>query len=117
MPLALSRTGVVFKKCYINNAGDFNRLARNIYKVLLTRGTPRLRDLLGGPGDSADAGLTRPPDAVALPPVRSADDLGDSLGDLAAALQDFARARDWERFRVRPTAAATDARRGQRHYP
>jgi hypothetical protein len=31
MPLALSRTGVVFKKCYINNAGDFNRLARNVY--------------------------------------------------------------------------------------
>jgi hypothetical protein len=28
MPLALSRTGVVFKKCYINNAGDFDRLAR-----------------------------------------------------------------------------------------
>ena len=38
MPLALSRTGVVFKKCYINNAGDFDRLARNVYKVLLTRG-------------------------------------------------------------------------------
>jgi len=37
MPLALSRTGVVFKKCYIN-AGDFDRLARNVYKVLLTRG-------------------------------------------------------------------------------
>ena len=34
MPLALSRTGVVFKKCYINNAGDFDRLARNVYKVL-----------------------------------------------------------------------------------
>ncbi len=30
MPLALSRTGVVFKKCYINIAGDFNRLARNV---------------------------------------------------------------------------------------
>jgi hypothetical protein len=30
--------------------------------------------------------------------VRSADHLGDSLGDLAAALRDFARARDWERF-------------------
>ena len=30
--------------------------------------------------------------------MRSADDLGDSLGDLAAALRDFARARDWERF-------------------
>ena len=43
MPLALSRTGVVFKKCYINNAGDFNRLARNVHKVLLT------------PGDSAAA--------------------------------------------------------------
>ena len=27
MPLALSRTEAVFKKCYINNAGDFNRLA------------------------------------------------------------------------------------------
>ena len=64
MPLALSRTGVVFKKCYINNAGDFNRLARNVHTVLLTRGTPRLRDLLDGPGDSADAGRTRPPDAV-----------------------------------------------------
>jgi len=38
MPLALSRTGVVFKKCYINDAGDFSRLARNVYKVLLTRG-------------------------------------------------------------------------------
>ena len=38
MPLALSRTGVVFKKRYINNAGDFNRLARNVCKVLLTRG-------------------------------------------------------------------------------
>lgn len=38
MPLAPSRTGVVFKKCYINNAGDFDRLARNVYKVLLTRG-------------------------------------------------------------------------------
>ena len=38
MPLALSRTGVVFKKCYLNNAGDFNRLARNVYKVLLARG-------------------------------------------------------------------------------
>ena len=38
MPLALSRTGVVFKKCYIDNAGDFNRLARNVYKVLLTGG-------------------------------------------------------------------------------
>ena len=38
MPLALSRTGVVFKKCYINNAGDFSRLARNVNKVLLTRG-------------------------------------------------------------------------------
>ena len=38
MPLALSRTGVVFKKCYINNAGDFDRLARNVCKVLLTRG-------------------------------------------------------------------------------
>jgi hypothetical protein len=24
MPPALSRTGIVFKKCYINNAGDFN---------------------------------------------------------------------------------------------
>ena len=30
--------------------------------------------------------------------MRSADDLGDSLGDLAAALRDFARARNWERF-------------------
>ena len=30
--------------------------------------------------------------------MRSADDLGDSLGDLAAGLRDFARARDWERF-------------------
>ena len=38
MPLALSRTGVVFKKCYLNNAGDFNRLARNVYNVLLARG-------------------------------------------------------------------------------
>jgi DUF2075 family protein len=38
MSLALSRTVVVFKKCYINNAGDFDRLARNVYKVLLTRG-------------------------------------------------------------------------------
>ena len=37
MPPAPSRTGVVFKKCYINNAGDFDRLARNVYKVLLTR--------------------------------------------------------------------------------
>ena len=38
MSLALSRTGVVFKKCYINDADDFSRLARNVYKVLLTRG-------------------------------------------------------------------------------
>ena len=30
--------------------------------------------------------------------MRSADDLGDSLGDLTAALRDFARARDWERL-------------------
>ena len=28
MPLALSRTGVVFKKCYINNVACFQWLAR-----------------------------------------------------------------------------------------
>ena len=59
MPLALSRTGVVFKKCYINNAGDFNRLARNVYKVLLTRGlrgyviysvNPETQQMLAGLG-------------------------------------------------------------------
>jgi NTP pyrophosphatase (non-canonical NTP hydrolase) len=33
-----------------------------------------------------------------MPPVRSEGDPGGSLGDLAAALRDFARARDWERF-------------------
>ena len=38
MPLALSRTGIVFKKGNINNAGDLSRLARNVYKILLTRG-------------------------------------------------------------------------------
>ena len=59
MPLALSRTGVVFKTCYINNAGDFNRLARNVYKVLLTRGlrgcviysvAPETQQMLAGLG-------------------------------------------------------------------
>jgi NTP pyrophosphatase (non-canonical NTP hydrolase) len=30
--------------------------------------------------------------------VPSANDLGDSLGDLAAALRAFAQARDWEQF-------------------
>jgi|AmaraimetP72IA01_FD_contig_31_7761838_length_273_multi_6_in_0_out_0_1 DUF2075 family protein len=59
MPLALSRTGVVFKKCSINNAGDFNRLARNVCKVLLTRGLrgcviysvdPETQQTLAGPG-------------------------------------------------------------------
>ena len=30
MPLALSRTGVVFKKCYIDNAGDFDRPAGHL---------------------------------------------------------------------------------------
>ena len=59
MPLALSRTGVVFKKCYINNAGDFDRLARNVYEVLLTRGLrgcviysvdPQTQQMLAGLG-------------------------------------------------------------------
>ena len=59
MPLALSRTGVVFKKCYINNAGDFNRLAHSVYKVLLTRGLrgcviysvdPQTQQMLAGLG-------------------------------------------------------------------
>ena len=59
MPLAPGRAGVVFKKCYINNAGDFNRLARNVYKVLLTRGLrgcviypadPETRQTLAGLG-------------------------------------------------------------------
>lgn len=30
--------------------------------------------------------------------MRSADNPGDSLGDLAAALRGFAQSRDWERF-------------------
>ena len=46
MPLALSRTGVVFKKCYINNAGDFDRLARNVYKVLLGADVDKCQRLL-----------------------------------------------------------------------
>ncbi len=59
MPLALSRTGVVFKKCYINNAGDFSRLARNVYEALLTRGLrgcviysvdPQTQQMLAGLG-------------------------------------------------------------------
>ena len=58
MPLALSRTGVVFKKCYINNAGDFNRLARNVYKVLLTRGLTRIyRDRPPAAGTFGPTGL------------------------------------------------------------
>ena len=39
--------------------------------------------------------------------MRSADDLGGSLGDLAAALRDFARARDWERFHTPKNLAMT----------
>ena len=68
MPLALSRTGVVFKKCHINNAGDFNWLARNVCKVPLTRGlrgcviypvdpqTQQMRAGLGLPMLSAPSG-------------------------------------------------------------
>jgi hypothetical protein len=38
MPLALSRTGGRLQEVLINYAGDFSRLARNVDKVLLTRG-------------------------------------------------------------------------------
>jgi hypothetical protein len=58
MPLALSRTGVVFKTCYINDAGDFNRLARDVYKVLLTRVLPLAR-CAACPGFLARGGVRR----------------------------------------------------------
>jgi len=64
MPLALSRTGVVFKKCYINDAGDFSRLARNVYKVCVPKTSSTLSDQAVFVDQATDTRLF--PDAVLL---------------------------------------------------
>jgi len=64
MPLALSRTGGRLQEVLHQWCGRFQPTRPQRLQGPAHPGTPRLRDLPGGPGDSADAGRTRPPDAV-----------------------------------------------------